>query len=141
MNSLIHNLPINLHTGSFGKQIVSHLVQQINKSPNVKPNTKQNINKYFDMQSGGFSTKNLSADNLLQMTLIYALTNLNRYDFKLINLMADILEAPDIISLLLLNNIADIKIFCLKKHIYGDVSYNIETLKKLSVLHNLESNF
>lgn len=136
------------------QSIISQLIEKINHSNVVMPENKIYLNQFFNGHIFGASrinrpsfskqmilNKNNMKDVLISLAAYY-LTDLNVYDYKLINYsFAYGLKANDIIVLLLMNNIYDVELFCQQKGIYGDRLHTIITLKKLSAFHKVQYNF
>lgn len=151
LNKVINDLSNTLQNDLVMQHIVSQLVQKINITKIVKPQYKNAINKYYNTYVSHSiklqpveltSLKNAAPENLLLLATIYFLSDLNIYDFYLINVAFNLGLAPEnIITLLLLNNIYDIELFCRKNNMYGEGFYAITTLKKLSALHKLQYNY
>lgn len=148
----INDFGSKIRDGSHVKDVVTKMIASINQSNIVTPNVKKAINQHFGinpgtrMMTGGhgdaYKAKNVSSHDLLVATTLYYLSDLNRYDFNLINYAYNYnLGVGDIITLLLLNNIHDINAFCKKYSLMGDQYHSIATLKKLSALHKIQFNF
>lgn len=136
------------------QSIISQLIEKVNQSPIVMPENKHYLNQFFSGHLFGapritrpsFSKQMTLNKNDMKNILVafaaYYLTDLNVYDYKLINyLFAYGMKADDIIALLLMNNIYDIELFCQQKGIIGDRLHTIITLKKLSAFHKVQYNF
>jgi hypothetical protein len=159
LNHAIGDLRYTLNNDFVMQNLVAQLVNKIKLSNIILPQHKATINEYFKFgtqsqkyslqvhvpkpstQGSNVITKG-SIKDLLVSTAIYYLSDLNNYDYHLINYGFNYgLGANDIIVLLLLNNIYDITTFCQKYGISRDKYYTISTLKKLSALHKLQYNF
>lgn len=152
------------------KHLIYELHDKIVKSPLVTPNIKNAISAHFGYRDSSklnvpynlnaaqmYKTtpppiyrkpvdvaqlKNTDMKDILILTTIYYLSDLNKFDYKLINEAANMgLSTENIITLLLLNNIYDVKTLCEMNKIGGDALYRITTLKKLSALHKVQYNF
>lgn len=152
LKDTINNAASKIHDDAYMNDIVYKLTSSINKSNIVEPNVKRAINQYFGINSGTkmmvggngdfFKSKNINTHDLLLATTIYYLSDLNQYDYKLINEAYKYgLEIGDIITLLLLNNIHDISVFCEKHNLKNNEQYTLSTLKKLSALFKIQYNF
>lgn len=160
LDQAINDLKFTLHNDFVMQNIVSQLVDKINRSGLVEPQNKLAMNNYFNFTGRAERKYPLSAQitsfkpgyvkpqgessvkNLLIATAIYYLSDLNNFDYHLINRAFNFgLGANDIVVLLLLNNIYDIETFCKMKNIMNDRLYTIMTLKKLSALHKVQFNF
>ena len=151
LNNSINDLSSTLNNDFVLQQIVARLVEKINQAKIIKKGHKYTINKYFSSYRGRISDlqavemKNINTSdpkNLLLLTVVYILSNMNTYDEYLVNYLFNIRQTADaVIVLLLLNNIHDIEIFCKKYNIGSEGFYNISTLKKLSELHKLQFNY
>lgn len=151
LNNSITDLTHTLHNDFVMQEIVARLVDKINQAQTIKKETKLAISRYFSgyhMQKTYLQPvefKNIQATtprNLLLITIVYLLSNLNIYDEYLINYAFNIgLQPNAIIVLLLVNNIYDIEFFCDRYNIGSDGFYNISVLKKLSELHKLQFNY
>ena len=147
LKNIINDLVSTLDNDFVMQNIVSELVKKINKSKIIKADNKKIINQYFGnkvtpIEPAKLSNLGNTTQNLLLQTTIYFLSNLNNYDYHLINTAFDIgLQADNIIVLLLLNNIYDVEMFCRKHNIYGENFYILSTLKKLSAVHKIQTNF
>lgn len=148
----INEVAFRINDDSHINDVISRLIGSINQSKIVAPNVKKAINQYFGINSGQkmmvggysnrFESKDVNSYDLLLATTIYYLSDLNRYDFNLINYAYNYgLDIGNIITLLLLNNIYDINDFCKKYNLYSDQQYTISTLKKLSALYKIQFNF
>jgi len=148
LNNTIKNISSNL-TNEFAIQnVISELVDKVNQSPVVTDQNKMLMNQYYRKISGGRAPKpkisNMTggAENVLQQALAYYLSNINKYDGVLVNRVATYgLGMDKIIVLILINNIYDIKLFCKSNRLNQEQTTAIITLKRLSALHNLETNF
>ena len=148
LNNTIKNISSNL-TNEFAIQnVISELVTKFNQSPIITDQNKMLMNQYYRKISGGQAPKlkisNMTggAENVLQQALAYYLSNINKYDGVLVNRVATYgLGMDNIIVLILINNIYDIKLFCKSNHLNQQQTTTIITLKRLSALHNLETNF
>ena len=89
--------------------------------------------------------KNISSaspETLIILTVIYYLSNLNTYDYRLINITSDLdMPIENMLVLLLLNDIDSIRTFCKQNELNQNITYRIITLKKLSALHKIENVF
>ena len=159
LDNAIHDLRSTLHNDFMMQNIVSQLVNKINQSRIIKSENKLAMNEYFNISnptimrplSYGFklstadkkASGNVSIKDALISTAIYYLSDLNHYDYHLINYAFNYgLQPNDIIVLLLLNNIYDIEIFCKQKGLTSKDKYHtIATLKKLSALWKVQYNF
>lgn len=151
LNKAINDLSATLQNDLVMQHIVSKLVEKINSAKIVKPQYKTAISQYYHsaksqpvpLATVGISNlQNAATKDLLLLATIYFLSDLNDYDFYLINYAFQLGLAPEnIIVLLLLNNIYDIEIFCRRYNIYGEGYYTISTLKKLSALNKLWYNY
>ena len=160
LDNAIHDLRSTLHNDFMMQNIVTQLVNKINQSRVIKPENKLAMNEYFNISnttvtrplSYGFNklstfdkktSGNISVKDALISTAIYYLSDLNHYDYHLINYAFNYGLAPnDVIVLLLLNNIYDIEIFCKQKGLASKDKYHtIATLKKLSALWKVQFNF
>lgn len=144
---LITNFNLKIQNGSYSNQLVNKLIASINNSRIVGNNVKKAFNEHFNIVSGtklmigGNNNSNNSLD-LLIATVSYYLTDINRYDEKLINYAFDIgLDVHSIIILLFLDNISDIQSFCKMNGLTHDKCMTLTTLKKLSALHRVQFNF
>lgn len=133
------------------QHIVANLAEKIRNAKLVKKEYRHIIDRYYKTHRGKeipletikmTELKTSQPKDLLFLTVIYFLSNLNQYDYMLINLVFEIgLRTDNVIVLLLLNNINDIEAFCSKNKILGENCYAITTLKKLSALHKVIHNF
>lgn len=89
--------------------------------------------------------KHINTDNVTDMMVSiasYSMSNLNRYDYILVNKSIDYgLNVEETIELILIDNLDDINNFCNKKSIHGDTRHTLVTLKKLSALYKLQYSF
>lgn len=144
--TFIHNITNDmistLHNDAIMQSIVQQLVDKLNKSKIIKPDHKTKIQNYLtNIEIDDFNITKTPYD-LLWRTLIYFISDLNKYDYHLVNVaFSSGLNMVNVIVLLLLNNIYDIEIFCKKYFIHGETYYTIITLKKLSVMHKLHYNY
>jgi len=164
VNGAINDIHSTLQNNDIMFQIVEELVDRLKKTNIVTPGNKEQIGRYLTHLSKsrpiGIGIKsinlldsglinpgifdNIGSDpkNLLIMTVLYYVSDLNKYDFHLINYaMENNISVKNIIVLLLLNNTYDINRFCYINSITGQRYYTILTLKKLSGLHKVENNF
>ncbi|XWV26560.1 putative orfan [Tupanvirus soda lake] len=157
LDSAINDLRSSLHNDFVMQNIVAQLVNRINQSNIISPQNKFAVNNYFNIPTSqlrrpmtiGFSKPSTektsgesSVKNVLMATAIYYLSDLNNYDFHLINHCFNFgLQPNDIIVLLLLNNIYDVDTFCKQKGLTMDKYHTVTTLKKLSALHKVQFNF
>lgn len=149
LNKAINDLANALDNDFVMQHIVARLIDKINRSKIVKAKSKIAITSYFKpyIQEGKLieyygTTSGNNILNILIIAVIYYLSDLNIYDYHLINYSFEFgLEANDIMVLLLLNNIYDINTFCQLRSISGDKYHTISTLKKLSALHKIQYNF
>lgn len=154
--TFIHNITRDmistLHNNEIMQNIVQQLVDKLNKSSIIKPEHKIKIQNYFiGIQINptifnntflGSASEDTERNNLLWRTIIYFISDLNKYDYHLVNAsFSSGLDVIDVFVLLLLNNIYDIEIFCKKNFLYGEIYYTIITLKKLSALYKLYHNY
>lgn len=141
-----------INDGTHVNDVVNNLITSINRSNIVAPHIKKAINQHFGIESGtklmvgghgdAYKIKNINSHDILIATTIYYLSDLNRYDYTLINYAYNYnLDIDSIITLLLLNNIYDINVFCKKYNLLGDKHHTIASLKKLSALHKIQFNF
>lgn len=131
--------------------LLIEIADKINKSPLVSPQNKIIINDYLTITGiqrpmTMFPSKRrftTTTDKNILLTLsLYFITDLNKYDFYLINYALNFgLNPNDVINLLFLNNIRNIDDFCKQHKLYGDKYFTITTLKKLSALHKVNYNF
>lgn len=149
LHKAIDDLKSTLQNDYIMQKLVEELLKKITRSKLIIKQNKEAIKTYFGLAETkypchqskicpvGFDIK-----HLLIMTAIYYLSDLNKYDYYLINYGFSYgLEANKIIILLLLNNIHDINMFCQLNHLVGDRYHTIATLKKLSALHRVQYNF
>ncbi|XWV25299.1 putative ORFan [Tupanvirus deep ocean] len=157
LDRAINDLRSSLHNDFVMQNIVAQLVGKINQSNIILPQNKYAINDYFNIPSTqikrplsigftkpsyGNSGSQPSVKNVLIATAVYYLSDLNNYDFHLINHCFKFgLQPNDIIVLLLLNNIYDVDTFCKHRGLTMDKYHTITTLKKLSALHKVQFNF
>jgi len=149
----ISNILSNVtYDDAFTNGIVESLIGKINKSNIVTPAHKLKLSSHFGVGSHMVSTHPIdlikesilgaSEDRIVISFLFGYLTDLNKFDHKLINAGFNCgLDSGDVITLLILNNIDDINEFCIKRRITSDRYYTIATLKKLSALYKLQHNF
>ena len=158
LNSAISDLRNNPY-GAFNNNVMQDVIYQmlykINGSNIIEQDNKSNLNNYFNFN---FNTTNnspysvfnsktsnaskLSVKELLIVTAMYYLSDLNIYDYKLINQLFNFgLNSSQVIQVLLLNNIYDLTTFCKMNNLSHDNTYTILTLKKLSALHKIQYNF
>lgn len=134
------------------KKIVMQIAKKINQSKIVKMEYKKSFDQYSQNEKILMpeSKHTLLINNsiyhadtsALILSAIYYLSDLNFYDYQLVNYSFEYgLKIDDIIILLLLNNIKDIEYFCKEKKLISNEKYNIETLKKLSALYKLQFDF
>jgi hypothetical protein len=143
INSLLSGMTIS---ASFTQNIIGNLMGKINKSSIVLPTNKLLFNDYVNSNIGRFGTNNpleeISEDSIVVSFLFNNLTDLNKYDYNLINTGYNIgLTSDSILYLLMLNNLDDVNDFCTDHNIHGQKQYNIITLKKLSALYKIQHNF
>jgi hypothetical protein len=86
--------------------------------------------------------KNVSAKDLLVLTVIHYLSDLNQFDMKLMDYcLTNGATTESMLVLLMLNDISSIRVFCKTQNFSANVSYTVETLKKMSALHKLQNDF
>jgi hypothetical protein len=153
VNNAVNDLKQTLNNNDIMYRIVQDLVGKLNTTNIVTPENKSSIIRYMqnfplDSNSLGLNVvelkniENSSPKDLLLLTIIYYLSDLNKYDFHLINFSFDYgLTVEDIIILLLLNDIYTIDVFSHSRQIFGSQYYTLATLKKLSAMHKVEFNF
>jgi len=147
LNSAVGDLSRNAFDNNIAHNLLYQVMRKINVSNVVKPENKSMLNNYFSVSSQNVSDtpidiSRLSAQDQLLITATYYLSDLNNYDFTLINSAFDFgLGVSDVIVLLLLDNIYDISTFCNKHGLVADFHHTIATLKKLSALHKIQYNF
>jgi hypothetical protein len=153
LNNSIRDLTHSLNNNDVMYQIVQNLMGRLNTTNIVKPTHKDYVYKYLEKFPSASSQTTLkpvemsaiqqsSPTDLLLIAMIYYLSDLNKYDFHLINYVMDrSMSIEDVIVLLLLNDIHSIDKFCQMKGLLGSPYYTITTLKKLSALHRVEWNF
>ena len=144
LNRTIDNVSSKLDNDKVIHNILAEVVKKMNKSKIVTPQNKEAMSNYYrdipkynppNVMKGG-------CEDIMRGTLIYYLSNTNKYDEMLVNKTSSYgLEIKETILLILLNNLYDVKIFCKSHNLNSDQTNNIVTLKKLSALHNLEHNF
>jgi hypothetical protein len=150
LNNAINDLTNTLNNDFVMQNIVTQLVDKINKSKIITKKKNFSIGSYFDpylahiktpIERYGIPSNNYIL-NLLITTIKYCLSDLNIYDYHLINYLFEYnLQPNNIIVLLILNNIYDIDAFCKLHTLHGDKYHTISTLKKLSALHRIQYNF
>jgi hypothetical protein len=153
VNNAVNDLKQTLNNNDIMYKIVQDLVGKLNNTNIVTPENKNSIVRYMQnfplsgnsMNLNVVELKNIetsSPKDLLLLTIIYYLSDLNKYDYHLINFGFDYgLTVEDIIILLLLNDIYTIDTFCYSRQIFGSQYYTLVTLKKLSAMHKVEFNF
>ena len=160
LDRAVNDLRHTLHNDFMMQNIISQLVDKINRSKIITAQNKYAINSYFNLpvssmqkkyplntqimalKPGSLISGESSIKNLLIATAIYYLSDLNNYDYHLINHAFNYgLRANDVVVLLLLNNIYDIETFCTLNQLTGHAKHSITTLKKLSALHKIQFNF
>jgi hypothetical protein len=150
LNNAINNMSYGDNDSSINS-IMYSLVRNINNSTIIQNRYKQNINSYFNQMFDGTTPTSLpsasavdksSVKNILMATTAYFLSDLNKYDFNMINSAFDLgLSASDVITLLFLNNYTDILSFCQINNIRSMETNNILTFKKLSAMYKLHYNY
>lgn len=143
IGKIISDMSDTLHNDYIMQKIVDELAKKIYQSRIVKPIYKNKIMEYKNEFINKCECKNMNyVSKILSDTVIYFLSNLNIYDYNLINILMDSgLAAEHIIAILLLNNINDIEQYCDSLNMNPDMYYKTATLKKLSALHNLKNNY
>lgn len=157
----ISDLKRTLNNNDVMFYIVQQLMSSLNSTPIVEPQHKISFTNFWNRFSTNNSPKqySLSMNNDLQpvaiddvnrsstsniavLAVVYYLSNLNKFDFHLINYCMRVgLSVEDVIILLLLNDIHTIEVFCRSKNIHSQSYMMIVNLKKLSALHKVENNF
>jgi hypothetical protein len=132
------------------QNIVSEITKKIGQSKIIKSEHKNDFDRYLNSLNKKTVTNNViisepqinDETNALILAAIYYLSDLNFYDYHLINYSFQYgLKVDDIIILLLLNNITDIDFFCKEKNLVLNEQQTIKTLKKLSALRKIQFNF
>jgi len=152
INNSINDLKQTLNNNDIMYRIVNDLASKIRTTNIVTPANKDLINQYLNRFPGANTNQiifaeqdkitEVSGKDLLLLTIIYYVSDLNKYDFHLINFAIEYgLTMEDVIVLLLLNDMYSIDRFCKLKGLLGTEYYTICTLKKLSALHKVEWNF
>lgn len=152
LDNTINRLTARLHDGVIFSKVVTELVNKIDKSPVVTLENKDAFKNYYARRKSnsrhassdptGSKSMYGGADPIVMGALVYYLSNTNKFDDILVNKASMFgLGVDDIITLVILNNIHDIKQFCYGKRLTAEQASTLITLKKLSALHNLEHNF
>lgn len=150
LNGVFTKLNINAYDENTMNFIINSIVNKVDGNPNVNENKqKQFKNLMSEMSSQGSvnpidmsNISNVSSSDLALLAVSYYLSNLNKYDYHLINYCDTIdMTVSDVIILLLLNDIYSIEQFCNTKSCKTDCKNMIITLKRLSALHKVEFDF
>lgn len=147
INKIIDDMSDTLNNDFIMQQIVAILAKKINKSAIIKPQYKIKIKEHIESH-GIYVIPKCDCNNMLYpskillRTIIYFVSDLNVYDYNLINFLFDASQNPaDVIIVLFLNNITDIKTYCIMHDMNLNETQTIITLKKLSALYKLKYNF
>lgn len=153
LNNMLSNVNFNTNDTNTMYFVVDQVMQNIRGNPAIEKNNMNKFNQFWDKFSGKFDNTTInpvnmqnldasSSKDLVLLAVAYYLSNLNTYDFNLINYCNKVnMDTSDIIILLLLNDMQTINNFCKVKSIHSQSYYVILTLKRLSALHKVEYNF
>ena len=84
----------------------------------------------------------MTPEEMMVASLTYYLSDMNKFDHKLVNLGFDAgLTDQDVIVLLIIDDLDSIDHFCQQHGIVGEPYRSIVTLKKLSGLQKLRNMF
>jgi len=152
INDTISSLTKNIDTSFIRKSVVPKLISNINKSNDVSSDAKNKLSRQFsnlgsnELRQIRLSSLRGGGDNVtkeaLEVIITHFLSDINKFDAKLINLLSNAnIDGNVIITFLFVNNIDDIKGVCTSNNIGGSLCQNVITLKKLSALYRIEHNF
>ncbi len=151
ISDMITNLTQNVDISLVSDSIIPKLIDNINQSSTVKQEAKNKLNAKFN--NTGFQLKQIRLSSLrgggeevtkeaLEVIIAHFLSDINKYDAKLINLLSDAnVDEKVIVTFLIVNNLDDINAVIRDNNISSNLAQNIITLKKLSALYRIERNF
>lgn len=148
VNDIAVELAQSVDTNFFQTKIMPKIIKNINESEYVNNAVKKKF-----MSGGTDRSKRLRLSNLkgggdvvvkdaLEIIISHYLSDINKYEAKLLNLLDDKgYDNKIMVKFLIVNNDNDIRSVCKMNNISDDMCSKIIDLKKMSALYKIENNF
>ena len=146
LNVTLRNLTYSIPPDYIINTVVPSIIASIIASPIVEDKYKAALRKKFGIGNNPTKSNNsknsMTPEEMMVASLTYYLSDMNKFDHKLVNLGFDAgLTDQDVIVLLIIDDLDSIDHFCQKHGIGGEPYRSIVTLKKLSGLQKLRNMF